>query len=86
MFEFFVGGIAVAGEHAAEHAFYVAVEYAFALPEGKSGNGGGGAAAHAAEFFQILPLLRKHAAEFVHHLLRGLVQIARAAVIAQARP
>ncbi|EET44092.1 hypothetical protein NEISICOT_02044 [Neisseria sicca ATCC 29256] len=86
VFKFFVLRIAVAGEHAAEYAFDVAVQNGFAAVEGKGANGGGGASAYAAEGFQVFALRRKRTAELFDDLLRGFVQIARAAVIAQTRP
>ncbi|CKL12582.1 Uncharacterised protein [Neisseria meningitidis] len=86
VFKFFVLRIAVAGEHAAEYAFDVAVQNGFAAVEGEGANGGGGASAYAAEGFQVFALRRKRAAELFDDLLRGFVQVARAAVIAQARP
>lgn len=86
VFEFFVLRIAVAGEHAAEHAFDVAVQNGFAAVEGEGANGGGGASAYAAEGFQVFAFGWKRAAELSDDLLRGFVQIARAAVIPQTRP
>ena len=84
--EGFIGGVAVGGEHAAEYAFYITVEYGFALVEGEGGDGGGGTAADAAQAFELQTAAGKLPAELFDHLAGGFVQIARAAVIAQARP
>ena len=86
VFKFFVLRIAVAGEHAAEYTFDVAVQNGFAAVEGEGANSGGGASAYAAEGFQVFARRRKRAVELFDDLLRGFVQIARAAVITQARP
>ena len=86
LFEGFVGGVAVAGEDAAENAFDVAVEDGFAAVEGEGGDGGGGAAADAAEGFEGSAAVGKRAAVFCDDLFGGFVQVAGAAVIAQALP
>lgn len=74
------------GKNTAENAFDVAVQDGFSSVESKGRNGGGGASAYAAERFQVFALRWKRTAELSDDLLRGFVQIARAAVIAQARP
>ena len=73
-------------KHTAEHTLHIAIQNRFALVKGKGGNRGGRASAHAAQRFQGLALRRKYAAKIMHHLLGGFVQIAGAAVVAQARP
>ena len=78
--------VAVLGENAAQHAFHIAVQYGFARVKGKGGYSGGRAAPHAFEPLPFFARLREFSAEFVHDLLRGGMQVAGAAVIAQPRP
>ena len=86
VFKFFVLWIAVLGKNTAENAFDVAVQDGFAAVEGEGRNGSGGTSAYAAERFQVFALGRKDTAELFDDLLCGFVQIACAAVIAQACP
>ena len=74
------------GENAAQHAFHIAVQDGFARVKGKGRYGGGRAAPHAFEPLPFFARLREFSAEFVHDLLRGGMQVARAAVIAQPCP
>ena len=78
--------VAVLGENAAQHPFHIAVQYGFARVKDKSRYGGGRAAPHAFEPLPFFARLRELSAEFVHDLLRGGMQVAGAAVIAQPRP
>ena len=86
VFKFFVLRIAVLGKNTAEDAFDVAVQDGFASVESKGRNGGGSTSAYAAERFQVFAFGWKDTAELSDDLLRGFVQIACAAVIAQACP
>ena len=71
---------------AGEQAFDVAVEDGFFLAEGEDGDGGGGAAPHALERLQPGTVARELPAVLIHDLPRGVVQVARAAVVAEAGP
>ena len=78
--------IAVLGKDTAENAFDVAVQDGFAAVESKGRNGSGGTSTYAAERFQVFALGWKDTTELFDDLLCGFVQIACAAVIAQACP
>lgn len=86
VFKFLILRIAVLSKDTAENAFDVAVQDGFSSVESKGRNGGSGTSAYAAERFQVFAFGWKGTAELSDDLLRGFVQVACAAVIAQACP
>ena len=70
----------------ADEAVDVAVNDRMRQPEGKRGDGGSGVASHTLEFQYTLIVGWEHSSTFIHYILRGRVQIARARVVAQTLP
>ncbi|CCF97337.1 hypothetical protein RSK60_2030013 [Ralstonia solanacearum K60] len=81
-----VAGKAVDAEDTRKHALDVAVEDGRAHPVRECRNGRGGGASDARQRRQCFGIAGKHTAMLGHHDLRAAVQIARAGVVAQARP
>ena len=69
---------------ARKHAFDIAVEDGGALPEGLCEDGRGGAAADAGQGDQCVQGVRQFAAMTFDALLRRVMQIATAAVVAKS--
>src|SRR5690606_9945925 len=84
--DFRLARIAVLGDVACQHALDVAVEDGRAQSHGQAGDGASGGAADVGQLCEFLYVLRKGATILFDDNFRGLVQIARTAVVAEARP
>ena len=73
-------------QHARQHAAHVRIQNGRALPKAERGNRAGGGSTDARQGRQQLDGVREFATELAHHLLRAAMQIACAAVVAQAAP
>lgn len=79
-------GVAINRVKTRQYTFHVAIENRCAQVHAEAGNGAGGGAADAGQAGERIDVGGKFAGKFLHHLLRGLVQVARARVIAEAGP
>src|SRR5690606_6281158 len=78
--------VAALGNIAGQHALDVAVEDGRAQAHAQAGNGAGGGATDAGQLGELFHVTREFAAVPFDDDLRGLVQVARTAVVTQAGP
>ena len=80
------GGIGIDAVVAQEDAFDIAVKDGFARAIGKDGDGGGGGASYAFQGLQFGAGGGEVAVVVVADVLRGVMEVARAAVVAKPAP
>ena len=78
--------IAIKAQIAGQHPLDIAIQDGHPLAKAQRRNGRGRGAANARQGLQLLRGARKRATVQAHHLPRAAVQVARAAVVAQAGP